>query len=333
MHSSEAAKNVLKWVLETISGEKILIFCDKEKAEVGKAFSEGALSLGLWTRLVNLETNDNVRIEVPKRVIEVLSSQKPDLYINLLRGNREETSFRIRLIHFETRDKNSRLGHCPGVTLDMLTEGALSLCKKEHKQMQNFAKTLMKKLSLTKTVEIESEKGTHLTFRTQGRTFFTDTIFNWSTFKWINLPTGEVIIAPVEDSMEGKLVCDMAIGGVGSLNRPVELEVYKGKVEKIHSDELKTMERITKSLETDEWSNMVGEFAFGINPKARFVEEFLESEKILGTIHVAFGRNTDMPGGKNPSENHIDFLISNPTVKISDGEKYITILKNGIFII
>jgi leucyl aminopeptidase (aminopeptidase T) len=60
----------------------------------------------------------------------------------------------------------------------------------------------------------------------------------------------------------------------------------------------------------------VGEFAFGINPKARLIEEFLETEKIIGTVHIAFGDNTDFPGGKNDSANHMDFLMDEPTVKI-----------------
>jgi aminopeptidase len=76
----------------------------------------------------------------------------------------------------------------------------------------------------------------------------------------------------------------------------------------------------------------LGEFAFGINAKASFVEEFLEAEKLLGTVHVAFGANTDMPGGKNPSKNHMDLLISDPTVKVTkENGKTFTILKNGQF--
>ncbi|MDH5437875.1 MAG: aminopeptidase [Candidatus Bathyarchaeota archaeon] len=92
------------------------------------------------------------------------------------------------------------------------------------------------------------------------------------------------------------------------------------------------MQRVNNTLETDGWAKVVGEFAFGINPKARFVEEFLEAEKILGTIHIAFGNNTDMLGGRNPSKNHMDFLVSKPTVKVTkkSGET-ITVLKDGRF--
>ena len=62
------------------------------------------------------------------------------------------------------------------------------------------------------------------------------------------------------------------------------------------------------------------------------MEEFLEAEKMLKTIHIAFGNNSDMPGGKNHSQNHMDFLISKPTVKVfnTDGSS-INVLLNGDF--
>ncbi|MDI6691121.1 MAG: hypothetical protein QME50_04525 [Candidatus Bathyarchaeota archaeon] len=57
----------------------------------------------------------------------------------------------------------------------------------------------------------------------------------------------------------------------------------------------------------------MGEFAFGINKKARFVEEFLEAEKMFSTIHIAFGNNSDMPGEKtNPKTTWIFSSQSQP---------------------
>jgi len=332
MHAWEAARNALKCVLEAVPGERIAIVCDDEKAEIGKAFSEGAMDLGLWTRLVSLKVGKEFRKEVPERLIEILSSQKPELYINLLRGIGEETPFRIRLIHLETRDKRSRLGHCPGVNLDMLTEGALSLTVEEHRKIQSFAQSLIGKLKNTIHVDITSPSGADLSLSTDGREFFTDTAIDWKKMKWMNLPTGEVIVAPVEDSLNGTLVCDLAIGGIGPLKKPVELSVERGAVKETHSKDGDTLQQVRNRLETDDWSSVVGEFAFGINPKARFVKEFLEAEKLLGSIHIAFGNNTDMPGGQNQSRNHMDLLISKPTVKVTsqNGEKSL-ILKDGNF--
>jgi len=103
-------------------------------------------------------------------------------------------------------------------------------------------------------------------------------------------------------------------------------------VEKTESQDDKVLRSVEDSLKTDSLANIVGEFAFGINPRARFVEEFLEAEKILGTIHVAFGNNSDMPGGKNQSSNHMDFLISKPTVKIVNNDNSaLDVLVDGTF--
>jgi len=57
MDAWEAAKNALECVLEAKRGESIGVFCDHEKMSIGKAFANGALKLGLQTRLVQLKTD------------------------------------------------------------------------------------------------------------------------------------------------------------------------------------------------------------------------------------------------------------------------------------
>lgn len=331
MEAVTAAQNALESVLEASSGEKIVVICDEEKKEIGEAFEAGAVALGLSTRLVKLPKSKEVRKEVPEQLQMVLS-QKADIYINLLQGNREETPFRIKLIKLETGDHRARLGHCPGVTLDMLTEGALALTPQDHRNMQGHAEKLIQALEDVVALKICSSRGTSLTLSTENRKFFTDTKLDWQTMKWMNLPTGEVIVAPVEDSLNGKLVCDMAVGGIGKLRKPVEVTVKDGRVESVFSHDKEHLRRVKETFATDEWADVVGEFAFGINPKARFVDEFLEAEKMFGTVHVAFGANTDMPGGRNPSKNHMDLLISKPTVKATkQNGKTVTVLENGQF--
>ncbi len=333
MEAYEAAKNALQCVLEAKKGEKLTIFCDDTKAPIGEAFEKGAQALELNIKLIILETiRDKPRKEIPAELNKYLTTERANIYINLLQGGREETPFRIKLIHKETEDKQSRLGHCPGVTLDMLTQGALALDLKEHNKMQTFAKSLMKKLKKIVKLEITTPAGTQLTLSVKDRTFFTDTMLDWKLMKWMNLPTGEVIVAPVEDSLEGRLVCDAAIGGIGPINTPVTIKVKDGKVDAVTSDNAEVLKKVQDSLHIDAMAKVVGEFAFGINPKARFGEEFLETEKLHGTIHIAFGDNTDMPGGKNNSANHMDFMMHKPTVNaISDDGSTIKVLADGEF--
>jgi leucyl aminopeptidase (aminopeptidase T) len=214
----------------------------------------------------------------------------------------------------------------------MLTQGALALTPNEHRTMQSFAEQLMMRLQGTIAIDLSNPAGTQLSFGVKGREFFTDTQFDWELRKWMNLPTGEVIVAPEEHSMNGRLVCDMAIGGIGRLSSPIEVTVKNGVAQTVSPSSTQISKQVQDTLNTDEWSKQVGEFAFGINPQAKMVSEFIECEKILGTTHIAFGHNLDMPGGRNASANHMDLLISHPnvTVRKADGSA-ITILEEGKF--
>ena len=54
----------------------------------------------------------------------------------------------------------------------------------------------------------------------------------------------------------------------------------------------------------------------------------LEDEKVMGTIHIAFGNNISM-GGSHSVGIHIDGVIKNPTVKIDES----LLLDNGKLIL
>ena len=70
------------------------------------------------------------------------------------------------------------------------------------------------------------------------------------------------------------------------------------------------LENIFKSIEN---STNVAEIGVGTNPMARLSGNVLEDEKVLGTVHVAFGSNTSF-GGSVDAELHLDGIIKYPTV-------------------
>ncbi len=327
-----AAANAIETVLEARPGESLLIVCDDVRRDVGAVFAAGALELGLWTRMLVLETNEDVyRTEIPPVLFEIINSHTPpDIFINLLRGPAQETPFRVKIIKLETRKGRSRLGHCPGITMDMLTEGALAMTRDEHIEMQRHARALLAILQDAERVHVTAPNGSDFTLSVKGRTWFSDTYVDWKTMKWMNLPTGEVLVGPVETSMNGILVCDIAAGGIGPVKHPIRLEVRDGRVQSVTSDDAESLEIVRQVQATDEMARYVGEFAIGLNPKARVVHEFLESEKVQ-TVHVAFGNNTDYPGVvANNSATHQDFLINSPTVMVTytDGRERV-IMRNG----
>jgi len=328
-----AAANALESVLEARPGESILIVTDDVRQDVANAFAQGAIKLGLWTRMVVLETQEGeFRKTPPQHLVEMINSpHQPDIFVNTLRGMAEETPFRIATIKLETRKGKSRLGHCPGITMDMLTEGALSLSREENTEMQNVARSLLTVLQDVDSVHVTAPAGSDFTLNVKGRTWFSDTFINWKDMKWMNLPTGEVLIGPVENGMQGTLVCDLAVGGIGPVKSSICLSVKDGKVERVESDDKNAVQKVLYTQAIDTMAKHVGEFALGLNPKARIVEEFLESEKVGSAIHVAFGSNIDYPGVvANNSATHQDFLVDKPTVVVtySDGNTR-TIMENG----
>ena len=231
MNAKQAAGNALVNVLEAQAGEQLMIICDDILSEIGSAFAAGAMDCGLWVRLVVLDSM-KIRTDIPLHLKEMLTTQKPDIFINMLAGRSEETPFRIKVVKMERRRK-VRLGHCPGISMDMLTKGALALTDSQYKRMQGFADTLIHRLMGAGSIRITSPSGTDLKFNVKNREFFTDTKVNWQTLKWMNLPVGEVIVAPQESSLSGTLVCDSAIGGIGLIKSPMTIRAEAGKAIKV----------------------------------------------------------------------------------------------------
>ncbi len=332
MDATEAARNALKHVLEAVPGERLAVIVDDESLPVGKAFIEGAAETGLWTRLVVLKTGSEVRTEVPRELSDIVAAGLSDIFITIFRESEKETPFRVKIITLINRYKRYRLGHCPGITMSMLTEGALALTAEEHREIFSSSDKLMRRLLGAVKVRVTSPNGTDLTFSVRGREFFTDTKFNWRDFKWGNLPTGEVMVAPVETSLEGTLVCDLAVGGIGAVPSPVRIRAEGGRAVDFHCSDSAILKRITDALSVDEMARYVGEFAFGLNKKARISANFLEAEKVGGTVHVAFGHNLDFYGGRNTSATHMDFMISKPTVEVTrEAGAPFLVMKDGTF--
>ncbi|MFX0114771.1 MAG: aminopeptidase [Candidatus Hodarchaeota archaeon] len=334
MEAREAAMATLVAVLDAVPGERVLIVSDDVRQDVAMAFAQGAIDAGLWVRNHVMETTIQPRKRIPADLVELLTGKDPDIILNFLRGAGEETPFRIELVQLETRRKK-RLGHCPGTTLDMLTEGALALTVEGHRELQKLANKLIQAMQGSVELHLTTPAGTDCLIGVEGRTWYTDTRINWETMKWMNLPTGETLIGPVETKWDGRLVCDLAMGGYpGVMPSPLTLEARTGRVVSVSCDHKKALEYVENTLATDDWAKHIGEFAFGLNEKARLHEEFVETEK-MRTVHIAIGNNLDYPGHTmNASKTHLDFLVKDPTViaKYVDGSEK-SIIKDGKYLV
>lgn len=312
----ESAMNALMVTKGATIGERLIIFCDPEQERLGNMFAEAGLKLGLWTRLVILEAGDDVRVDPDTRTKEVITSSNPDLIVNVFRTKAGETSYRIKFMRLE-RNRAKRILHCPGISYDMFTEGAAALTVKEYDEMFEFGNRLKGVLKDIHKVHVTCSRGSDFTMDLGGKEFQVE--------EGTNIPTGEMnVMPPIGDSFEGVLVSTS--GGTGKLYRETPAKVYSkdGLAGKVECEDEYVKQRILEELDRDSGARYLGEFAIGINKKARIVDAFIEAEKVLSTIHVAFG------GSYRPSKTHLDLLIENPTVTAyrGDGSKLV-VMENG----
>jgi leucyl aminopeptidase (aminopeptidase T) len=85
--------------------------------------------------------------------------------------------------------------------------------------------------------------------------------------------------------------------------------------------------RLVALLEAWRDARNVAEFGIGTNDRAMLTGVILEDEKVMGTIHIAFGDNKSM-GGTVRVASHLDGLITRPTVWFDDR----TIMDDGRFV-
>ena len=145
-----------------------------------------------------------------------------------------------------------------------------------------------------------------------------------------NIPAGEIFTAPLEETMEGKIVADGSIGGVGVVKERLILHIVEGQIIRVESvnptDEI--FQKFSKICEYDApATKTIGEFGIGLNPRARVIGKMLLDEKVEGTVHFAFGDSIGL--GKTRSKYHTDLLVMSPTI-IADEE---VIMKEGKFLL
>jgi len=140
---------------------------------------------------------------------------------------------------------------------------------------------------------------------------------------YLNMPSGEVCFAPIEDSARGRAYIEVAFWQ-GQPIRGLELEFEAGQVKAIRADEgLELFRQVVETGGGD--ASWLGEFGLGLNPAVNRVTGFLLlDEKMIGTAHLALGENRAL-GGVNNSALHWDLVVQHASVSV-DGE---LLLKDG----
>ncbi len=144
---------------------------------------------------------------------------------------------------------------------------------------------------------------------------------------WGNVPAGETFVAPLEDSANGKIVINGAIGKERVTgHKEALLEFAEGRLVKHNYlatggavEYLLHIAEVARANQQEACWPVIAELGIGVNKHIRSITGVqLIDEKMYGTIHIAVGHNVGY-GGRNQCQSvHCDMTTVRPTVTIDE---------------
>ncbi|WP_422447378.1 aminopeptidase [Thermoanaerobacterium sp. DL9XJH110] len=281
--------------------EKYLVLTDDSREKLAAHLYKAGKELGLTAMLFKIPVLRKSGEEPPAAAAEAMKNS--DVVVCITEHSLTHTRAKK-----DAAAKGARIATMPGITKDMFLRGAVTA---DYTKVEKLTKKIAEILTQGSKVVIEKDEY-KLEMNIEGRKGIESTGRYLEKGQSGNLPSGEAYIAPVEGSAEGKILVDGSIVGLGRLKSPILLEIRKGLLMDARGDGAKEW---LEMLGSSDAARNVAEFGIGTNPNAVLSGNILEDEKILGTIHVAFGSNNTF-GGRVSAGVHLDAVVMNPTIYI-----------------
>ena len=207
----------------------------------------------------------------------------------------------------------ARVATMPGITEECL----IRTMNADYHAIAARTERVAAALTAAKVARVTTPAGTDITLPIEGISAIASTGLILRSGQWGNLPSGEAYLRPEEGKSEGVIVVDGSLAGIGKVKKAVRITVKAGIVSRIGGGpEAKHLaEQIDK---VGPPARNVAELGVGTNDRAVVTGNILEDEKILGTVHIAFGNNASM-GGTIDVPYHVDGILLKPTLTL-DGE-------------
>lgn len=283
------------------AGESVLVVTDEPLRRIGYALWQAAKDLGHDVLLLEMLPRSTNGEEPPARVAELMANAD----VVLCPTSRS-------LTHTEARRAataaGARVGTLPGVTEEIMVR----CMNADYDRIADRTRRLCALLEKTAVIRVQAPAGTNVLLPVAGRTALASSGLFRERGQWGNLPTGEAYLAPLEGRSSGVVVVDGSMAGIGVTTQPIRIVVENGYATEITGG--READELIALLEPHGHdARNVAEFGIGTNDRAKLSGVILEDEKVMGTIHIAFGDNKSM-GGRVGVASHLDGLVTQPTV-------------------
>ena len=303
-----AVETVVGPCLGVAPGEEVVIVADPTTERIAAALRAAAARLGAEPLLCLMEPRSVDGEEPPAAVAAALAAAS----VFIAPTARSLSHTRARKAATERGARGATL---PGVTEDMLAR--LMACDFELMAARSAA--VAELLTAASEAHVTCPRGTDLHLDLTGRTGIADDGRMTEPGAFGNLPCGEGFIAPLGGEGVAYVV---SLATLGKPDAPLRLEIAGGRL----------------ASSAGEWGALLdaagtagrnlAELGVGTNERATLTGNILEDEKILGTVHIAFGASAGI-GGTVAVPVHLDALIEAPTLDVGGAR----VLEDGRFVL
>jgi len=309
----QAATTALLTCMALKKNESLLVVTDDDKQEIGQALYKAGQNLSAEAVLLTMPAAQVNGQEPPQNVADMMA--KFDVVICPTTKSLTHTQAR-RL----ACKAGARVGTMPGISKDIMRR----TLKADYDIIAERTYRLSEILDKGNLARITTRAGTNLTLPIKGIKALASTGLIRKKGQGGNLPSGESYLMPEEGKTQGILVVDASVATLGLVGQtPIKITIRNGYAVAFEGGPpAQKLFNLLNEFVKDGLN--VAELGIGTNHAAKISGHILEDEKVMGTIHIAFGNNVSM-GGTCSVGIHIDCVVHRPTVFIDD----IKILGNG----
>jgi aminopeptidase len=293
----DAVDTVIADCLAVAAGEDVLIVADANTRDLGDALRDRAAAAGADAVLALMDERADNGTEPPPTVAAALAAA--DAFVAPTSKSLSHTRARKA-----ASDAGARGATMPGVTTDMLAR----VMAVDFVALRARSAAVARALSDAEEAHLTCPLGSDLRLDLRGRDGISDDGDLSAPGAFGNLPCGEGFIAPAGG--EGTVVAS-SLAAIGLADEPARLTVRDGRLADATGPE---GERLLEALRAhgDAGVNLA-ELGVGTNDRATLTGNVLEDEKILGTVHVAFGASAGI-GGTVAVPIHLDVVVLDATL-------------------
>jgi leucyl aminopeptidase (aminopeptidase T) len=310
---ARAVRTVVRTCLAVAPGEDVLVVVDSPLQDVGEALRDEAQRAEADAVLAVMSPRETHGTEPPRPIAAALAAC--DVFIAPASRSLSHTQARKR-----ATDGGARGATMPTVTADMLAR----LMDVDFDLLRARSHAVATLLDAADEAHVTCPRGTDLRLDLSGRRGLADDGDLTARGAFGNLPCGEGFISPAggEGTMATRSIASLGL----VQGHPAHLTIEGGRLTQASGP---TGERLLELLTgAGEQGTNLAELGVGTNDRAQLTGNILEDEKMLGTVHIAFGASAGI-GGTVDVPIHLDAMVTDATLTVGD----VAVLDGGRYVL